>query len=198
MKQVIAAMALVAGATLAHAQSTPAKKELAQKLVQVQTPSIENIARQIVERPAAQLMQQASTVLQTQMAPEKREAAARSIEADIKKYVDETAPMVRERAVKLAPSTYGASLEEKFTEDELKQLIAWFDSPLNKKLQQAGPEMLNSFGQKLVADAGPMIEPRLQALQQKMRTTLGMPAPAAPGASGEPKAAVAAPKPASR
>ena len=197
MMKILTAVALLTGAALAHAQSTPARKELAQKLVQVQTASFENIARQIVERPVAQLMQQASTVLQTQVAPDKREAAARSIEADIRKYVDETVPVVRERAVKLAPSTYGVALEEKFSEDELKQLIAWFDSPLNKKLQQAGPEMLSSFGQKLVADAGPVIEPRLQSLQQKMRTTLGIPAPAAPGASGAAKAQ-SAPKPASK
>ena len=197
MMKILTAVTLLAGAALAHAQSTPARKELAQKLVQVQTASFENIARQIVERPVAQLMQQASTVLQTQVAPDKREAAARSIEADIRKYVDETVPVVRERAVKLAPSTYGLALEEKFTEEELKQLIAWFDSPLNKKLQQAGPEMLSSFGQKLVADAGPVIEPRLQSLQQKMRTTLGIPAPAAPGASGAAKAQ-SAPKPASK
>ena len=197
MMKILTAVALLAGAALAHAQSTPARKELAQKLVQVQTASFENIARQIVERPVAQLMQQASTVLQTQVAPDKREAAARSIEADIRKYVDETVPVVRERAVKLAPSTYGLALEEKFTEEELKQLIAWFDSPLNKKLQQAGPEMLSSFGQKLVADAGPVIEPRLQSLQQKMRTTLGIPAPAASGASGAAKAQ-GAPKPASK
>lgn len=197
MMKILTAVALLASAALAHAQSTPARKELAQKLVQVQTASFENIARQIVERPVAQLMQQASTVLQTQVAPDKREAAARSIEADIRKYVDETVPVVRERAVKLAPSTYGVALEEKFTEDELKQLIAWFDSPLNKKLQQAGPEMLSSFGQKLVADAGPVIEPRLQSLQQKMRTTLGIPAPAASGASGAAKVQ-SAPKPASK
>lgn len=197
MMKILTAVTLLAGAALAHAQSTPARKELAQKLVQVQTASFENIARQIVERPVAQLMQQASTVLQTQVAPDKREAAARSIEADIRKYVDETVPVVRERALKLAPSTYGVALEEKFSEDELKQLIAWFDSPLNKKLQQAGPEMLSSFGQKLVADAGPVIEPRLQSLQQKMRTTLGIPAPAAPGASGAAKAQ-SAPKPASK
>ena len=197
MMKILTAVMLLAGAALAHAQSTPARKELAQKLVQVQTASFENIARQIVERPVAQLMQQASTVLQTQVAPDKREAAARSIEADIRKYVDETVPVVRERALKLAPSTYGVALEEKFSEDELKQLIAWFDSPLNKKLQQAGPEMLSSFGQKLVADAGPVIEPRLQSLQQKMRTTLGIPAPAAPGASGAAKAQ-SAPKPASK
>ena len=197
MMKILTAVTLLAGASLAHAQSTPARKELAQKLVQVQTASFENIARQIVERPVAQLMQQASTVLQTQVAPDKREAAARSIEADIRKYVDETVPVVRERALKLAPSTYGVALEEKFSEDELKQLIAWFDSPLNKKLQQAGPEMLSSFGQKLVADAGPVIEPRLQSLQQKMRTTLGIPAPAAPGASGAAKAQ-SAPKPASK
>jgi hypothetical protein len=44
-------------------------------------------------------------------------------------------------------------LEEKFTEDELKQLIAWLESPVNKKYQQLAPEMSNSLGQKLAAES---------------------------------------------
>jgi len=181
MKPVILAM-LLAASTLAQAQS-PAKKALVDKLLTLQQPLIENVARQIVERPAMQLMQQAGNVLQSQVPADKREAIGKSIEADVKKYVEESTPVLRERAIKLAPSTYGASLEEKFSEAELKQLIAWLESPLNKKLAQVGPEIQNGFGQKLLAEAAPILDPKLQALQQKVRATLGAPAPAAKAAS---------------
>ena len=182
--------------SLAQGQGTvsPAKKELVQKLLALQQPGIEAAARGIVERPAAQMMQEAGRVLQTQFPADKRETIGKSIEADARKYVDDTYPAVRERAVKLAPSTLGATLEEKFSEEELKQLLAWFESPVNKKFQQASGEMQNNFMQKLVAEARPLVEPKLQALEQKMRTALAAPAAGAPADSAAaPKAAAKPP-----
>jgi hypothetical protein len=189
MKRLMMIAALCAAATLAHAET---KKELVQKVLQLQQPMIESIARSIVERPAAQLMQSAGQVLQTQVAADKREAVAKSVEADVKKYVEESTPLLRERALKLAPSTLGAGLEEKFSEDELRQLITWLESPVNKKFQQVGPEMQNNFVQKLAAEAAPLLDPKLQALQQKLRATFAA-ADAGPGAAS---AAPAAAKPA--
>jgi hypothetical protein len=194
--------ALLAGAAIAHAQnaaapaSSPAKKELIQKLMVLQQPGIENVARGLVEQPAAAMIQAAGRALQ-QVPADKREATGKSIEADVKKYVDETNPIVRERAIKLAPSTIGAALEEKFTEDELKQLIAWLESPIRTKYEQVVPDVQKSFTEKLVAEARPSVEPKLQALEAKVRASLGVPAAAAPGASA-PKAATPPKKPASK
>jgi len=199
IRYLLGALLLCAG-SLAQAQGTssPAKKELVQKLLALQQPGIEGAARNIVERPAAQMMQEAGRVLQTQVPADKREAIGKTIEADAKKYVDEAFPPVRDRALKLAPTTLGAALEEKFTEDELKQLIAWFESPVNKKFQQASGEMQSNFMQKLVAEARPVLEPKLQALEQKMRAALGVPAAgalaegaAAPKAAAKPPAKAA-------
>jgi hypothetical protein len=187
-------LALVTGATLAHAQSNP-KKELVAKVLQLQQSSIEGLARNIVERPAVQMMQAAAATLQAQVPPAKREATAKSIDADIRKFVDEGVPILTERAIKIAPSTYGAGLEEKFTEDELRQLIAWLESPVNKKFQQAVPELQSAFTQKLIAEAGPLLDPKLLALQRKLQATLGV--PAAPAAAA-PKASGAAAKPAAK
>ena len=191
----LGALLLCAG-SLAQAQATtsPAKKELVQKLLTLQQPGIEGAARNIVERPAAVMLQQAGQVLQTQVPADKREAVGKSIEADAKKYVEETYPAVRDRAVKLAPTTLGATLEEKFTEEELKQLIAWFESPVNKKFQQASGEMQSNFMQKLVAEARPVLEPKLKDLEQKVRASLGVPAAAAPAdGSAAPRAAAKPP-----
>ncbi len=190
MKRLMMA-ALLSSAALAHAQTTPAasatpaspaKKELVQKLLVLQQPGIEQVARGLVERPALQMMQEAGQVLQRQIAPDKREAIGKQVEADVKKYVEEATPLVRERAIKLAPTTIGPILEEKFSEDELKQLIAWLESPINKKYAQIGPEMQTAFVQKLVVDARPVVDPKLQALDAKVRSTLGLPAPGAASA----------------
>ena len=198
MKKLIAT-ALLTGAVLAHAQTTtpapssPAKKELIQKLMTLQQPGIEGLARNLVEQPAMAMLQAAGRALPN-LPADKREAAGKTIEADIKKYVEEATPVVRDRAVKLAPSTIGAAMEEKFTEDELKQLIAWLESPTNKKYAQLGPEIQNGFTQKLVAEARPAIEPKLQALESKVRSSLGAPAAAPSAGSGPAKAPAPAKK----
>jgi len=181
-------VALLAGATVAHGQDS-GKKELVQKLLVLQQPGIEQVSRGLVERPAIQLMQQVSPVIQQRVPPDKREALGKQIEAEVKKYVEEAVPLVRERAIKLAPSTIGPILEEKFSEDELKQLIAWFDSPVNRKYQQLGPEMQNAFVQKLVPDARPLVDPKLQALEGRVRALI---APAVTPASGAAPAAARA------
>ena len=183
-------LALAACVSLAQAQGS-AKKELVAKVLQLQQASIEGLARNIVERPAVQMMQAAAATLQAQVPPARREAVAKSIDADIRKFVDESTPLLAERAVKIAPSVYGAQLEEKFSEDELRQLVAWLESPVNKKFQQQLPELQNSFMQKLVAEAGPLLDPKLQALQRKLQATLNV---APPAAASAPKPA----KPASK
>ena len=201
MKKLMIA-ALLSSAALAGAQtppadstpSSPAKKELVQKLLVLQQPGIEQVARGLVERPALQMMQEASLVLQRQIAPDKREAIGKQVEADVKKYVEEATPLVRERAVKLAPSTIGPILEEKFSEDELKQLITWLESPINKKYARIGPEMQTAFVQKLVLDARPVVDPKLQALDGKVRSTLGLPAAGAAASGAQAARPASAPK----
>jgi len=180
--------AALALATTASAQST-AKKELVQKILQIQQSEIEGVARNVIERPALQMMQEAGLALQRQAAPDKREAMGKAIEAEVKKYLDEAYPLVRERALRIAPATIGAALEEKMTEDELKQIVAWLDSPVNRKYQQLGPDMRNAFIQKLLTESQPVVDPKLTALDGRIRVILGIPpAPAAGPAPARPAA----------
>ena len=170
-------------ATAAGAQTTAPKKELVAKLLQLQQSAIERSAIMMIERPAAQLMQQAGAVLQTRIPPDKREAIAKDMQLDVKKFADELVPLVRERAVKLAPSTIGVLLEEKFTEDELKQIIAITESPVYRRYQQTGAELEKALFDKLVAELRGVIEPRVRALDQALVARLGLPAKPAQGAA---------------
>ncbi len=183
-------VALLAACVGAGAQTSPAKRELIAKILQLQQPAIEGVARVLAEQPAAILMQRAGTVMQTRTPPDKREAIAREIEADVKKYTDETVPLLRDRAVKIAPTTIGVLLDERFTEDELKQLIGIIESPVNRKFQQLGGEMQKSLQDKLVADTKGLIEPKIRGLEQAVAGRLGIPLTPASGAtpSATPKA----------
>ena len=173
-----------ASAAVASTPSTPAKKELVQKVLQLQQGAIEGMSRTIVERPVALLMQRAGGTLQTQVPADKREAIAKSMEADIRRFVDDALPLLRERALKIAPSSYGSTLEEKFSEDELRQLVNWLESPTSRKFQQLAPDMQTAFMQKLGTEANSLLGPKLQALEQKLGATLGVPSSPAAASSG--------------
>jgi len=203
------ATALLAGATLANAQTTApaapaaptsaAKKELIAKLISLQQQGVDELAKTITQGPVMNLGQQAGAALQTVPA-DKRDAAAKSIDADLKKYIDESAPVIQERTTKLAPVVITPILEEKLTEDELKQIIAWIESPVRKKYESLSPEMRNGLGQRVLSDLSPTLNPKLAALQDKIIGTLRSagaklpPKPPAGVASGAKPAAKAASK----
>jgi hypothetical protein len=70
------------------------------------------------------------------------------------------------------------------SEDELKTLLAWLESGANKKYQQIAVEARNSFVQQIMTEAGPAVQPKLQALDSRVRVILGVgPANAAPAAT---------------
>jgi hypothetical protein len=172
----------------AAAPSSPAKKALVARLLAVQMPGIEGSARQVAEQPAAQMLQQAGNALQ-RLPADKREALWRDIQSDARKYAEEAGNLAKDRANKLAPSTIGAALEERFTEDELKQLVTLLESPAYKKLAGMGGELNRGLLEKLVPEIRPTLEPKLKALEQSIVKRLEAAAAAAnttapaPGAS---------------
>jgi hypothetical protein len=185
MKKTLMALLLLASAG-AFAQTSPAKQALVDKLLGLQRPAIEQTARVIAERPALQMMQQAGVALQTRVAPEKREAVAKDIQAELKKYADEVVPLMQQQAVKLAPATVGVMLADKFTDEELKQLIAIIESPVNRKFLQMGGEMQKALADKLVADMQVAVDPKVKALAIAIDKHLGLPAPAATAKASKP------------
>lgn len=179
MKRFLLPALLALSGTAAFAQAasgppaSPAKKELVARLLKLQQPGIEGLGRTLAEEPAKQvvLSVQASGVLQ-RVPAEKREALGKEIDADLRKYVDEVVPLVRDRAVQLAPGTMGPILEQRFSEDELRQLIALLESPVSAKFQAVAGEMQKALGAKLVAETKGAVEPKVQALRQAVSARL--------------------------
>ena len=188
IRVVVVALGVMVLASTASAQAAAgsnAKKELVAKVLQLQQANIDSMARSMLEQPAMQLMQQLNPVLAQRVPADKREALAREIEGDMRKYIDESLPLMRERAAKLAPSTIGTVLEEKMNETELKQVVAMLESPTVRKYQSLLGEMQRSFVEKLVAETRPQVQPKIQAMQQSISQRL---APYASAASAPPAA----------
>lgn len=177
--------AFSASAVLAQATApaSAAKKELVQKALKLQQAAIEAVGNQIASQTAAQAMQAASQAL-VRVPADKREAVGKDVQGEVRKFFDETAPLLRERSTALAPATVGAVLEEKFSEEELKVLVAWLESPVARKYQQLGPEMQQGLAQRLVAETRAQVEPKLRALEQSVNARINAAAakPAAPAA----------------
>jgi hypothetical protein len=175
LQKTLLALALAAAACGAvQAQTTPAKKDLVARILKAQQPGIEQMARQLAEEPAEELMARAAMALPQRVAADKQDAVAKDIQNDLKKYADEAVPIVRNHAVKIAPATVGALLEEKFTEAELRQLAQIIESPVYAKFQGMGPEMQKVLSDKLVTDTRAQIAPKVRALEQTIARRLGL------------------------
>jgi hypothetical protein len=170
------------------------KKELIDRIVLLQQPGVEAMARSMGEQPAAQLVMQARQIIQNVPA-DKRDAAVKNIDAELKKYGDDVVPLLRDRAVKIAPTIIGPELDKNFNEDELKQVINWLESPVVKRFQDLSPNLQRSLSEKLVNDTRAQVEPKLAALEAAMAKQLGV-TPA--GAAGAPAPAPAAAMPGNR
>ncbi|MBV8036631.1 DUF2059 domain-containing protein [Roseateles sp.] len=183
------ALALTAGTALA--EPSPAKKTLIDKIVAQQQGLAEGLTANIIQGPLSQLTLAGRAALM-QLPADKREATAKAMDGELKKFVDENVPYLRDKIAKAVPSTASALLDERFNEDELKQILAWAESPVSQKFGLANVELQKAVAQKVMAEAGPTLDGRFKALNASVAKHLGAPAP---GASAPKAAPAPAPAP---
>jgi hypothetical protein len=178
-------LAFTAGAQAQTAAVSPQKQQLIDQILQAQQAGIDQLARQLVEQPAVQLLQRAAALVRRNVAADQQQSMGQALQDDVRKYAEDTFPIVRDRARALAPSTLGPVMADKLTEAELQEVLAVFKSEAWRKFQGLAPDMQKALGEKLVADVKPQMETRLKALDQSMAKRLGLAPPA--GASGAAK-----------
>jgi hypothetical protein len=155
---------------------------LVARILKLQQPGLEATARRIVEQPAAQMLQQAGQAVQQRVPADKQESTFKELQADARKYVDETYPKVRDQVTTLASTTIGPLLEQRLSDDELRQVLAVFESVAFRKYQGLSGEMEKALMEKLAPQARPIVETNARALQQTMARRLD----AATGAASAP------------
>ncbi len=182
------ALALALAASSVLAQPSASKKALIDKIVALQQQGLaDGLAASLVQGPLPQLMQAGRAALQ-QVPAEKREATAKAMDAELKKFVEENVPYLKDKISKAVPNTASALLDERFNEDELKQILAWAESPVSQKFGIASMELQKAVAQKVMTEAGPTLEGRLKTLQANLAKQLGLQPQAAPAKPAAPAA----------
>lgn len=146
-------------------------KELAQRAYGLHQNAVDNIAKVTAAQTMQQLMQGMGAAL-GKVPQDKREALSKELEPELKKFHQDLESTLRERNQKLAPAVLLPMFDEKYTDEELKQIIAWMESPVSRKYQVTGNEMITALQQKLVAETKATVEPKIRALQEKVQAKL--------------------------
>lgn len=165
----------ITGAGNAGAQAAEGNKQvLVQKVLTLW--HIEDVAVTMVQRPASDALLKARVALQGRVSPEKQEATLKAIVTDVQKYIDEVTPIVRAEGLHLKEPTLGPLLQQNFSEDELRALIALFESPVKKKFESLVPKFERAFGEKVAENSRSVVDPKLQSMSNnigaKLRTAM--------------------------
>lgn len=121
----------------------------------------------LIQRPLAQMMQNAATAMETSGVPKaQHEALLAEVRGDVKAVADKLVPLVKTSAEKAMSSAVSKPLTERFTAAELRQLVAYLESPLNKKFLTMLPELQAALNAQVLADTRDAVTPQLNELQK--------------------------------
>jgi hypothetical protein len=166
----LAALVLVS-TTGALAQTADAQKQkLAQRVVELWKP--ERVVAAMVQQPAISAMDQSRIALQGRVDANRQAATLKDIASDVQKYVDEATPIALEAAKKEGQQVVVPLLMKEFSVEELQQIVTMLESPVRAKFDVAMPRLEKALGEKVAADVGPQIDPKLKAMTEAVGTKL--------------------------
>lgn len=169
LKPVITAIALVVAGT-ACADTPKSKQELVNRVMELW--KLDSVGQTMLQEPVTSAVQQARAVLQGRVSADRRDAAMRDITEDAKSFLQEATPVVSKSTAKVAPVTVAPMLSERFTDEELRQIIAILESPVKTKFEAMVPEMQKAVAEKVAADTREAIDPKLKDLTQRIGVRL--------------------------
>jgi uncharacterized protein len=185
MKKAIYSLA-IAGALfsgVALAQSADPKVEWATKVVALQQgPELDRLVQQLSGGATQELIASWGPKLEASVPKAKQQKASEDLNAELKKYSDDANKLISKQVTKVSAETLVPAYTEKFTLEELKQLVAFFESPAIKKYQSTAPELGNIFVQKLIEASRTDVVARAKQFDDVAVKIVGSsPAPATPG-----------------
>lgn len=136
--------------TGANAQND-SKRALAVKLAQIQ---IKADSAAMTEQLTASAVQPVlagwSQRLDESVPPAKQKEVRDKLDVELKKYADSTHKAVEAQVGKAAEAALVPIFMEKLSEEEMKTIIAYLDSPVSAKFQSLGPDAANAWAKRIV------------------------------------------------
>jgi uncharacterized protein len=168
---------------VALAQTADPKTEWATKVVALQQgPELDRLVQQLSGGATQELIASWGPKLEASVPKAKQQKASEDLNVELKKYSEDANKLIAKQVSKVSTDTLVPAYMEKFTLEELKQLVAFFESPAIKKYQTTAPELGNIFVQKLIEASRTDVMARAKQFDDAAVKIVGSsPAPAAPG-----------------
>ena len=194
MKKLIATFA-IAGLALSatvNAQIADPKLEWATKAVALQQgPELERLIGQLADSATQDILQNWGPKLQSDVPPAKMEQAKENLNTELKKYFDDVSTTINGKAGKVSANALIPAYMVRFTLDELKQLVGFFESPAIKKYQLAAPELGSLFVKQLIEETRSDVIVRTRQFDDAATKIIGTaPSPRTPAATDKSKPSV--------
>ena len=196
MKKLLTAIALTAMALsiTAQAQTPDPKLEWATKAVALQQgPELERLVNQLADSASQDVVQSWGVKLRNDVPKDKMDQTAQSLNGELKKYYDDVSKIISNKVNKASADSLIPVYMSRFSLDELKQLVAFFESPAVKKYQAAAPELGNVFVNQLIMETRADVNARAKQFDDAAAKIVGT-APKAPAAAASDKSKPAAKK----
>ena len=127
------------------------KRALATKLAQIQLKADSAaLAEQLTATAVQPVLASWSQRLDETVPPAKQKEVRDKLDVELKKFADSTHKTVEAQVGKAGEAALVPIFMEKLTEDELKTIIAYLESPVSTKFQALGPEATNAWAKRVI------------------------------------------------
>ncbi|MCL1960382.1 MAG: hypothetical protein FWG56_01060 [Desulfovibrionaceae bacterium] len=183
-----AACALSAGAS---AQQADTKHALAVKLAQMQLKSDgPAITEQLTNSAVQPLLVGWSQRLDQTVPPARQKDVRDKLDVELNKFADATRKAIEGQIAKSAEAALTPVFEEKLTEDEMRAIIAYMESPASAKLQALGADAANAWAKRVVDATKATVENSAKTFEASANriVTAAAAGPVAPASAAAPRA----------
>jgi uncharacterized protein len=174
------------------------KRALAERLVKAQQgQAFDGLLVRLANTASGPLVQQIGPRIEQTVPQANREAARKELNDALNVHLDEILKLLRDLAPAVSLKSMGPQYEQRFTTEELRQLVQIYESPVLKKHQQIESEIVQKMVQDIVVDTEKPVAERSQAFLKRAddilakngatatkETTAPAPAKAAASAAG--------------
>jgi hypothetical protein len=169
-----------------QAQTADPKLEWATKVVALQQADLDALVGQLVGTAAQDLVAGWAPRFDAGVPKARQAKATEEFNAELSKFATDANKIITAKVTQANTEALVPAYMERFSLDELKQLAAFFESPVIKKYKVATPELVDVFVKKLVASTQPDIQARAKVFDAAAAKIVGV-APSAPAAKPQPQ-----------
>lgn len=186
-KFIAAYVLLIGTSTAIYAQTSDAKRALAVRAVAAQEgPEMNRMLAQLAGSATQQMVANWDERV-SQLPEAKQQSAITAMDAELKKFNDDALKLITAQATKVRGDALLNAYVERFSEDELKQLVALMEAPVFKKYQNVGPDLGGIYIKAIVDGTRSAVEARSKSFDAAAAKIVGV-APSPSPATASPPA----------